>query len=379
METDDPPTEYFSSYEDLEIHKLMLEDEPRTSAYRKAIMNNKRFFKDKVVMDVGCGTGILSIFCAQAGAKKVYAIEASKTAELAMEIVKENKFEDVIEVIHCKVEDLELPGNTKVDAIVSEWMGFYLLHEGMLDSVLLARDKFLKDGGEMFPESATIYVSPCSVPSLYRKWDNFHGVSMVTFAKQLRICKYNKPEIMNVQAEDLMGCDEVALGWVNLKEDTVSNLDSYSIQHVVGANKDGSYQGMCIWFECVFPDLENDSENYNPVRLDTGPLSPPTHWKQTVIILPEEQEVETGDPIAFELKMTRDAVTTRRYNLQLSLLDAEVIEHPLPCTCDLTKCLLIKTYMLQHPELPSKTAMETNGIEDEAIDDDDIDDENDDG
>lgn len=76
----------------------MLEDEPRTDAYRRAILNNKTYFKDKVVMDVGCGTGILSIFCAQAGAKKVYAVDASNLAQLAKEIVKENGFENVIEV-----------------------------------------------------------------------------------------------------------------------------------------------------------------------------------------------------------------------------------------------------------------------------------------
>lgn len=40
-------------------------------------------------------------------------------------------------------------------------MGFYLLHEGMLDSVLHARDKFLKPGGLMFPQTATIYAAPC--------------------------------------------------------------------------------------------------------------------------------------------------------------------------------------------------------------------------
>lgn len=76
----------------------MLEDHPRTDAYRKAILENKSYFKDKIVMDVGCGTGILSIFCAQAGAKKVYAVEASKLANLAKEIIKENKFEEIIEV-----------------------------------------------------------------------------------------------------------------------------------------------------------------------------------------------------------------------------------------------------------------------------------------
>lgn len=48
-----------------------------------------------------------------------------------------------------------------MDILVSEWMGFYLLHEGMLDSVIIARDKFLKEDGLMLPESATIYASPC--------------------------------------------------------------------------------------------------------------------------------------------------------------------------------------------------------------------------
>lgn len=65
-----------------------------------------------------------------------------------------------------------------------------------------------------------------------------------------------------------------------------------------------------MWFDCVFPDLDNSSEG--PVRLDTGPQSPPTHWKQTVIILPEQEEVEVGDPIAFQLDMTRDPVNGRR-------------------------------------------------------------------
>ena len=52
-----------------------------------------------------------------------------------------------------------------VDVLVSEWMGFYLLHESMLDSVLHARDRFLrKDGaGVMLPSHATIYTAPCSL------------------------------------------------------------------------------------------------------------------------------------------------------------------------------------------------------------------------
>jgi protein arginine N-methyltransferase 3 len=61
---------YFGNYSEVEIHESMLKDRVRTEAYRDAMYNNKNYFKDKVVLDVGCGTGILSMFAARAGAKK---------------------------------------------------------------------------------------------------------------------------------------------------------------------------------------------------------------------------------------------------------------------------------------------------------------------
>lgn len=76
----------------------MLNDQIRTGAYHNAIMSQKEYFKDKIVMDVGCGTGILSLFCAKAGAKKVYAVDGSNIHLLAQDIVKENNMEGVIEV-----------------------------------------------------------------------------------------------------------------------------------------------------------------------------------------------------------------------------------------------------------------------------------------
>jgi predicted RNA methylase len=68
---------YFKSYSSHHIHEKMLKDETRTDTYLRAIQENKEAFKDKIVLDVGAGTGILSIFAAQAGAKHVYAVEKS--------------------------------------------------------------------------------------------------------------------------------------------------------------------------------------------------------------------------------------------------------------------------------------------------------------
>ncbi|KAI8420076.1 hypothetical protein MSG28_008662 [Choristoneura fumiferana] len=254
-------------------------------------------------------------------------------------------YED-LEVIHSRVEDVVLPNNIKVDAIVSEWMGFFLLHEGMLDSVLFARHKFLKENGEMFPESATVYVAPCS--SLYDKWNDVYGVSMSTFAKELRTSKSQKPEIQTISANEVMG-EEIAMAWINLKEDMPEDLNSFTIQHVV----------------------ELSTELGREV-LSTAPSSPETHWKQTIIVLPEELEVEASEPIAFQLDMNRDPLNGRRYNLEFTMLDPADIEHPLPCSCDMTKCILIKKFMKQTEQqaLESK-ASGTPMLVEESIDDDD--------
>jgi type I protein arginine methyltransferase len=74
----------------------MLKDTVRTDAYRDLIYDNKRLFRNKVVLDVGCGTGILSMFCAKAGAKMVIAVDNSNIIEKAREIVYENGFGDTI-------------------------------------------------------------------------------------------------------------------------------------------------------------------------------------------------------------------------------------------------------------------------------------------
>lgn len=76
----------------------MLKDQARNKAYKQAIEDNKDLFEDKIVLDVGAGTGILSVFCAQAGARKVFAVEASDIYKIAEEVVKENNFEDKIQV-----------------------------------------------------------------------------------------------------------------------------------------------------------------------------------------------------------------------------------------------------------------------------------------
>ena len=147
----------------------------RTKSYENAIKKSPHLFKNKVVLDIGCGTGVLSIFAAEAGAKHVYGVEMAKIHEKATEIIKLNHLDDKITIIPGKIEEIELPVE-KVDIIISEWMGYFLLYEGMFDSCIYARDKWLKPDGLMFPDRAVLYLTGhCDDPFFktgYNYWNN---------------------------------------------------------------------------------------------------------------------------------------------------------------------------------------------------------------
>ncbi|KAG5352866.1 hypothetical protein C0989_012498 [Termitomyces sp. Mn162] len=153
----------------------MLKDTVRTGSYRSAIINNPHLFQGKTVLDVGCGTGILSMFAAKAGAKHVVGVSSLASSSLfdvksftkidmsniidqAEKIVEANGFKDKITLVKGKLEESELPIK-EFDIIISEWMGYFLLYESMLDTVLLARDKYLKKDGLIFPDTATLYLA----------------------------------------------------------------------------------------------------------------------------------------------------------------------------------------------------------------------------
>jgi protein arginine N-methyltransferase 1 len=172
---------YFDSYAHHAIHEEMLKDQVRTRTYQMAIQNNAHLFQDKIVLDVGCGTAILSMFAVQAGARHVYAVDYSSIIDQARQIVNRNGFSDSITLIKGKVEEIELPVST-VDVIISEWMGYCLLYESMLDTVIFARDKWLIPNGIVFPDKAVMYL--CAMEDAQVKndridfWDNVYGFDM---------------------------------------------------------------------------------------------------------------------------------------------------------------------------------------------------------
>ncbi|MBA0858167.1 hypothetical protein Goshw_022393 [Gossypium schwendimanii] len=123
---------YFHYYGQLLHQQNMLQDYVRTGTYYAAVIENRVDFTGRVVVDVGAGSGILSLFAAQAGAKHVYAVEASEMADYARKLITGNPtLGQRITVIKGKVEEVELP--EKADILISEPMGM-LVCEALLFS-----------------------------------------------------------------------------------------------------------------------------------------------------------------------------------------------------------------------------------------------------
>jgi len=267
---------YFDSYAHFGIHEEMLKDEVRTLTYRNSMYHNKHLFKNKIVLDVGCGTGILSMFAAKAGAKQVYGVDMSGIVEQARNIVEKNGFKDKVTIIRGKIEEIQLPV-PKVDIIISEWMGYCLFYESMLDSVLFARDKWLADDGLMFPDRATLYITAIE-DRQYKDdkinwWDDVYGFDMSCIKK----VALQEPLV------DVVDRNQVVSNSCLLKELDIRTCTKDDIPFDSPFNlkfKRNDYcQALVTFFQVEF------SKCHQRVGFSTAPEAPYTHWKQTVFYL----------------------------------------------------------------------------------------------
>ena len=141
-------------YAEFEVHRTMIRDRVRTEAFRRAIDSVVR--PGDMVLDVGAGSGILSVFAARAGAESVYTVERHRSPSLPRAGRRE-RVAEIVHVIHGDVMEVELPG--QVNVIVSEWLGGLGIDEGMLAPVIAARDRWLKPGRVMIPRSVTAWTA----------------------------------------------------------------------------------------------------------------------------------------------------------------------------------------------------------------------------
>ncbi|KAM7484867.1 hypothetical protein LguiA_000876 [Lonicera macranthoides] len=350
--TDAPPCTdfdmaYFQSYSHVGIHEEMIKDRVRTETYRNAILQHQNYITGKVVVDVGCGTGILSIFCAQAGAKRVYAVDASEIALQANEVVKANNLSDTVIVLHGRVEDVVI--DEKVDVIISEWMGYMLLYESMLGSVITARDRWLKPGGLILPSTATLYMAPVTHPDRYTEsidfWRNVYGIDMSAMLPLAKQCAFEEPSVETITGENVLTWPHV-VKQVDCYTITIHELESVTTRFKFQSMMRAPFHGFAFWFDVEFsgpvifpvnsdaPSSVNGSSSHNQptdgnnqrkkranpneaLVLSTAPEDPPTHWQQTLIYFYDPIEVEQDQLIDGSVTLSQSRENRRFMNIHL--------------------------------------------------------------
>ncbi|KAM7260353.1 hypothetical protein ACFE04_016094 [Oxalis oulophora] len=300
---------YFDSYSRFGIHEEMLKDAMRTNTYQDVIFKNQSLFKNKVVLDVGAGTGILSLFCAKGGAAHVYAVECSNIADMAKQIVEINGYSDVITVIKGKIEEIELPV-PKVDIIISEWMGYFLLYENMLDTVLYARDKWLVNDGLVLPDRASLFLTAIE-DSQYKEdriefWDNVYGFDMSCIKETV----IKEPLVEIVEQKQIVTNTQL-LKTMDISKMVIGDA-SFTAPFKLVAQRNDYVHALVAYFDVTF------TKCYKLMGFSTGPKSRATHWKQTILYLEDVLTICLGETITGTIAISQNSKNPREVDIKLT-------------------------------------------------------------
>jgi histone-arginine methyltransferase CARM1 len=280
-------------YQFLANQQVMLEDTQRTGLYHSGIVNNRSDFEGRTVLDVGAGTGILSLFAAQAGARKVYACEGTSSSEYARALVDHAGLSERIEIVETPLEQLTLP--ERVDVIISEPWGFFLFHERMVETFIQARDRFLVPGGRMFPTTGQVWLAPFCDSQLYESriskldfWHqkNFYGVDLTGLLSSATEELFAMPAVGPFEARSLMALPtSFPFDFQTMRLDDLAQIE---LPFDFVAAENGQIHGLAGWFEVSFDGRDQR------VVLSTAPDATRTHWSQVRFVFIEPMPVCAG-------------------------------------------------------------------------------------
>lgn len=261
----------------LATHKIMLEDKKRTLSYKKAIDNVDA--KNKVFLDLGCGTGILSFFAARNNFNKIFAVDNdTKIIECAKKTAELNNLDKKIGFIKEDIKRLRLP--EKIDILVHEQIGLFLWNEDMVSKVKYIRENYLKNTGIIIPERIELYFVPVNLRSNFEDGVSFwkrkiYGFDFKKFGSEYfneRFSYAKSPLLIQLHnTKNFLSPEQLGYTIDFRKEKGIPRKIEVSFR----INKTSILTGVCVYFK---------------IRLDrktsfsTRPQKKNTHWGQ--IFLP---------------------------------------------------------------------------------------------
>jgi len=267
------------------VHEPMLLDKIRCDAYREAIQRTVK--PGDVVVDLGAGTGLLSFFALQAGARHVYAIEMTGIADAATELIEANGFRDRVTLVRKSSKKARLP--ERCDVLVTETLSTFCFDtENIIEFVAEARERFLKPGGRIIPESADTFLLPFSSEAfgIGQLPPRFYDLDYRPLIKRL------SAEYRHVRAsgKPFLALSEPALCYhVDFRRDTQSPGRTFAPFRIIA---DGRLDGFLGWFEARLSE---------EVTLSNSPYLPLTSWWQLYLPVAKQPHYRAGQTMLLYL------------------------------------------------------------------------------
>lgn len=307
---------YFNSYNHYGVHEDVMKDSITTAAYVKAVKQNAHLFRGALVLDACAGLGVCALLAAQAGAKKVIAIEAQpELVMMASKVALQNGYgPEVLEFVCGRPATIErLPGGIEqVDLIISEWMGYFLMYEARLGDVLQARDRWLKPGGLMLPDRAKMYIAMLEDSAYRERHFDFYGNVWGFDFSAMKVPAHSEPVVAPYDHLQLLSSPCCVLD-LNLCTCTPEDCFHMASQFQVACRREGKANAVLAWFEIRFDTC------HKPIAFATGPESPPTCWKQTAFFLSGSPlAVKAGDRVRGMFAVRKPSEVRRNIDIKIS-------------------------------------------------------------
>jgi SAM-dependent methyltransferase len=273
----------------LDYHLSMLLDTARINSYRRAIEASVK--PGDVVVDIGCGTGVLTFMACEAGAKKVYAIEGGPVIEAARELAINNGFADRIEFLSGWSIDVGIP--EPADVLITETIGNAGLDEGIIAWTVDARQRLLRPGAVLLPQRLRLWVAAA---------ESFEGHALVSdwLAPELPynyVAAHRRATrtlwFTDITPSHLLGQPELAAD-VDL---TTALNETITSSGQLRVDRYGTLHGLACWF---------DSLLCAGVTVDNSPPREGSSWSQGFMPLAEPMAVSAGDQFSWELSVSAD-------------------------------------------------------------------------